>query len=95
MKRVVVAGGGVSGLTAAFYIERFAKASGIDLEVTVLERRDRLGGRIFTHRSEGFRVEEGCNGFLDSKPATIELCADLRISDRMQLSNDASRKRYV
>jgi len=95
VKQVVIAGGGISGLTTAFYLERFAKEYGLKVEVTLLEGRNRLGGRIFTHRSEGFRVEEGCNGFLDSKPSTVELCADLDISGEMQRSSDAARKRYV
>ncbi|MHC4660088.1 MAG: protoporphyrinogen oxidase [Planctomycetota bacterium] len=95
MKKVVVICAAISGLSTAFHIERMAEAHGIDIKVTVLEMRGRLGGRIFTHRSEGFRVEEGCNGFLDSKPSTLELCADLGISEKMQKSNDSARKRYV
>jgi len=95
MKRVVIAGAGISGLTAAYYIEKLARERGFDISLTVLESRERLGGRIFTHRSEGFRVEEGCNGFLDSKPSTLALCDDLGISDRIQRSNDSARKRFV
>jgi len=44
-KRVIVIGAGVSGLAAAKSLQE----SGA--EVTVLEARDRIGGRVFTDRA--------------------------------------------
>lgn len=50
---VLVIGGGAAGLAAA------RELSTAGLKVTVLEARDRLGGRIFTDHSSGFPVELG------------------------------------
>src|SRR5947209_3934634 len=44
MARVVIVGGGISGLTLAYRLERLAPAS----EVTVLERTPRPGGKVGT-----------------------------------------------
>ena len=46
-------------------------------DVTVLEAEARPGGKVWTLREEGFTVEAGPNGFLDAKPATLELCREL------------------
>ncbi|QLF70244.1 FAD-dependent oxidoreductase [Peteryoungia desertarenae] len=53
--RVVVIGAGMAGLTAA------ARLKGEGAAVTVLEARNRIGGRIYTDRSLGVPVEQGAN----------------------------------
>ena len=50
---VLVIGGGIAGLAAA------RQLTGAGLRVTLLEARDRLGGRIYTHHAEDFPVELG------------------------------------
>ena len=72
MPRVVIVGAGISGLALAY---RLGQARP-DVEVIVLERDDRPGGKIWTHREAGFQVEAGPNGFLDTKPTTLNLCRD-------------------
>src|SRR5262249_50727772 len=47
-------------------------------------------------RRDGFQVEIGPNGFLDSKPATMTLCRDLGLGDRLLAASEASgRNRYL
>jgi polyamine oxidase len=55
LEKVLVVGGGVSGLAAA----RELHSSGF--QVTVLEGRDRLGGRVWTHRGLGIPVDLGAS----------------------------------
>lgn len=95
MVRVIVVGGGVSGLSTAFYIEKKAKEAGKKIELTVLESSKRLGGKAWTYEEEGFACESGVNGFLDNKPSTLELCSDIGISDELLPSNDSARKRFI
>ncbi len=95
MKKIAVIGAGISGLSTAYAIERLAGEAGLDVEVTVLEREERTGGKIWSIKEEGYLCEWGPNGFLDSKPMTLELCAQLGIEDRLERSNDNARKRFI
>src|SRR5437764_8153777 len=92
MARVVIVGAGISGLSLAYRLERLAPTA----EVTLLEQRDRPGGTCWTERRDGFQVEIGPNGFLDSKPSTLSLCRDLGLGDRLLPATDVARRnRYL
>jgi oxygen-dependent protoporphyrinogen oxidase len=94
-RRVVVVGGGVAGLAAAFRIDRSARSEGLDVEVQLLEAEAHSGGKIGTVRESGFLCETGPNGFLDNEPATLRLVHDLGLDDRLQRSEDSARRRYL
>lgn len=94
MIRVAIVGGGISGLTAAFYLEQ-ERRKGAPLEIVVFESDSRFGGVIRTERVEGCLVEAGPDSFLTSKPWARELCDDLRLSGQLIGSRDAERKTYV
>jgi len=92
MSNVVIVGGGVSGLATAFRLRR----ANPTLAITVLEARERAGGNVGTEVRDGFRLEIGPNGFLDSKPGMMQLCRDLGLGDRMIAASEGSRKnRFV
>lgn len=95
MKKVLVIGGGISGLSTAWLLDKRAREAGISLDLCLLEQELQPGGKIKSVREEGFLCEWGPNGFLDSKPQTLELCAALGITDRLHRSNDNARKRYI
>ena len=94
MKRVAIVGGGISGLTAAFYLER-ARRQGAELEYALFERDPRPGGVMRTDRVGGCLVEAGPDSFLTEKPWALTLCRDLGIEDQLIGSNDARRKTYI
>jgi protoporphyrinogen/coproporphyrinogen III oxidase len=93
--KLVVVGGGISGLAAAYRAVELARERSIPLELTVLEARDRLGGTIATERVGGFIVESGPDSFLSEKPWALALCRRLRIEDRLVRTDDRSRKVFV
>ena len=95
MKKVAIIGAGISGLSTANAVERLAAAAGVDVDVTVFERENRTGGKIWSIKEEGYLCEWGPNGFLDSKPMTLDLCEHLGIRDRLERSNDNARKRFI
>ena len=95
MRQIAIIGGGISGLSAAHAIERLTKEAGISAQVTVFEKEERTGGKVWSLHEEGFLCEWGPNGFLDSKPMTLELCARLGISERLLRSDDNARKRFI
>jgi oxygen-dependent protoporphyrinogen oxidase len=95
MKKVAIIGAGISGLSTAYAIERLAGLADLDVEVTVFEREERTGGKIWSIKEEGYLCEWGPNGFLDSKPMTLELCDQIGVWDKLERSNDNARKRFI
>ncbi|RJQ43803.1 MAG: protoporphyrinogen oxidase [Nitrospiraceae bacterium] len=89
MKRAIIVGGGLSGLTLAYVLQQ----KNVGLDISVYESDDRPGGKIWTEKNEGFLCEKGANGFLDNKPRTLELCKILGI-DPVR-SNENSKKRFI
>ena len=90
--RVVVIGGGLSGLAAAHRIHERARTMRRPVELTVLEAKDRLGGVLWTDRFDGFTLEGGPDSFITNKPWGIELCQRLGLSDQL-IETDANHRR--
>jgi len=95
MTSVVIIGAGISGLATAYAVEQLAAQAGLEVNVQVLEKQDRTGGKIWSRREEGFLCEWGPNGFLDNKPMTLDLCDSLGIDAQLLRSNDNARKRFI
>jgi len=95
MKKAIIVGGGISGLATAYLLRRKAAAEGVELEITLLEKDPRIGGKIWSIKDEGYLCEWGPNGFLDSKPQTLDLCRQLGASELLLRSNDNARKRFI
>jgi len=94
-KRVVIAGGGVTGLVAAYHLREKAVEAGLDIECIVLEKDVRLGGKIVTEQQDGFLFEGGPDCFVREKPSVVALCERIGIADRLLASNDSSTGTFV
>ena len=92
---VAIVGGGITGLAAAFYLQKNASASGVKLRCTLLERAPFLGGKIISQQMGGFLVEGGPDCFLTRKPWALALCRELGLGDDLIGTNEAGRKVYV
>ena len=57
--KAAVVGGGISGLSTAYYLEKLAEASSLEIEVTLLEKEVRLGGVVKSERVDGILYEGG------------------------------------
>jgi protoporphyrinogen/coproporphyrinogen III oxidase len=93
--RVVVIGGGLSGLAAAHRIHERARISRRQVELTVLEAKDRLGGVLWTDRESGFALEGGPDSFITNKPWGIDLCHRLGLSDQLVETEASHRRSFV
>jgi protoporphyrinogen/coproporphyrinogen III oxidase len=93
--RVVVIGGGLSGLAAAHRIHERARTMRRPVELTVLEAKDRLGGVLWTDRYEGFTLEGGPDSFITNKPWGIDLCHRLGLSDQLIETDSNHRRSFV
>src|SRR5207245_10680225 len=93
--RLVVVGGGITGLAAAPHALELARQRRIALERTLVEARERLGGTIATERAGGFLIEAGPDSFLSEKPWALALCRRLGLEDRLARTDDRYRKVFV
>lgn len=80
--RVVVAGGGVTGLSAAFYLQRLAEARQLGLTVTLIEADSRIGGKVQTVIRDGFVLEQGPDSFLARKGDALDLAQDVGLGNQ-------------
>lgn len=94
-RTVVVLGGGISGLATAFALHEQAAAAGLSLRCTLLESGSSWGGKIVTHRVGDLVTEAGPDSFLSQKPAGLELCAKLGLTDQLINTNETGKKAFV
>jgi oxygen-dependent protoporphyrinogen oxidase len=86
---VVVIGGGISGLAAAFGLQRRGVA------VEVLEADARAGGVIGTQRRDGALYERGPNSALDTSPLINELLDALGIRGERADASAVAATRFI
>lgn len=91
--KILIAGGGITGLTAAYRLQKLAEAAGVTPEIIVVERDERLGGQVQTDRVDGLVIEEAPDSFLMRKPWLAELCQELGLP--LVGTNQQVRKTYV
>jgi oxygen-dependent protoporphyrinogen oxidase len=89
MKSVAIIGGGITGLSAGFYLHR----SGIP--VTVYEATGRVGGAIQSLRQDGYLAEFGPNTILETSPKITQLVQDAGLQARRMDPDPKAEARYV
>jgi len=94
-KRVVVIGGGITGLTAAYRLTQATQAREVPLEVVLLEASGRLGGTIATHAQDGLLMEQGPDCFLSAKPWGVRLCEELGLGDEFIGTTTQYRQSFI
>lgn len=92
---VVVIGGGISGLSSSYYLQKLAEENGRPIRIVLVEAEDKLGGKINTLNRDGFVIEKGPDSFLARKLAIIDLARDLGISDELATTNPNASKTYI
>jgi oxygen-dependent protoporphyrinogen oxidase len=95
MKKIVIIGGGVSGLSAAFRLNELKKEGKFDGDFVLLEAGNRLGGIVKTVKRDGFLLEAGPDAFLSEKPEVLELAKKLEIENELLPTNDENRRSFL
>jgi oxygen-dependent protoporphyrinogen oxidase len=93
--RVVIIGAGMSGLASALRLEESARASGIPLDLTLLESGPKPGGVTSTIEMNGFLIEEGPDCFLTEKPAGVALVKHLGLEDQLIGTNPNIHQSFI
>lgn len=94
-RRLVVIGGGISGLAAATAAAECAVAAGQPLEVVLLEREPAVGGKARSFRAAGWLVECGPTGYLDEDAVVEELAGRAGLGDEAVEATEAAKLRYL
>ncbi|HUL37578.1 MAG TPA: protoporphyrinogen oxidase [Thermodesulfobacteriota bacterium] len=100
MKRIIIIGGGVAGLGAAYKITR-AASEGHDIHFVLLEKDKRLGGKIQTEivpdpsEKGRFVIDGGPDCFLTEKPACHRIAKLAGIFDDELPTDDSRRRTWI
>jgi protoporphyrinogen/coproporphyrinogen III oxidase len=89
--KVVILGGGITGLAAAHALLRPAGA----FEITLVEREARLGGNIRTVQRDGFVMDGGPDSWVASKPHATALAKSLGLERRLIPTRPENRHVYI
>ena len=92
-KRVVIVGGGITGLSAAYFLLKRSRELEVPIEIALIEASKRLGGKIRTERTHDFVIEGGPDAFLVQKPWAVRLCRELGLGEQLVAPNPG--KTYV
>ena len=91
MTRIVVIGGGISGLAAAHRLLELSPTT----RVTLIEASSRLGGTIRTDERDGFLLERGPDSFISEKPEAVALAKRLGLEPRLLETNAQHRRSFI
>lgn len=95
--KIIIIGGGIAGLSAAYYAAKKIP----DAQITLIEASEHWGGKINTDRvnfddgADAFIIEGGPDTFLATKPWGVALCTELGLADRLHGTNPHKKNTYV
>ena len=87
-RKVVIVGGGITGLTTAYYLQQQAMEQNLPLEIVLIESSLRLGGKIHTVRKNSYTIERGPESFFDTGSSVRSLAHDLNIEHKIIQNNN-------
>ncbi len=93
--RVVIIGGGISGLALAHRLSELRREHHLPLELTLLEAHERVGGVIETQQHDGWLLESGPDAFLSEKPWAVDLCRRLGMTEQLIETQSSFRRSFV
>ncbi|AGT30999.1 protoporphyrinogen oxidase [Geobacillus genomosp. 3] len=92
-RTVVIIGGGITGLTAAYYLQKAIKEQHLPLACKLVEATHRLGGKVQTVVRDGFVIERGPDSFLARKTSAFRLVKEVGLEQ--EIVHNATGKSYI
>lgn len=93
-KKIVILGAGICGLSTAWYLQ---KKYGKSVDITIVEKSDRVGGWIQTSNVDGYLFDHGphsCRTY-GAGIHTLELIEDLEIQDQVIVADSSATSRFL
>lgn len=82
-RKIVIVGGGITGLAAAYRAQEKINNEQLDASITIIEANHRLGGKIQTVVQDGFVIERGPDSFLERKKSMGRLITDVGLDHKL------------
>lgn len=92
-QKIIIIGGGIAGLTSAFYLQKAIQEENLPIELKLIEASHRLGGKMQTVIRDGFTIERGPDSFLARKLSISRLAKEVGMEE--QLVHNSTGKSYV
>jgi len=93
MAEVVIIGGGISGLSAAYKL--LQEQSSQPINITLIEESMRLGGVLCTENEGDYVVEHGADSFITNKPWAKQLCLELGLENELVETSETNRRSLI
>lgn len=93
VKTAVIVGGGITGLTAMYYLQKWNRNHSEELKLILLEANEYLGGKIHTVHDGQFIMEAGADSIVTRHESVMPLVQDLNLQD--QAVYNATGKSYI
>ena len=91
--KIIIIGGGIAGLTSAFYLQKAIQEHNLPIEIQLIEASHRLGGKMQTVIRDGYTIERGPDSFLARKTSITRLAREVGMED--QLVHNSTGKSFV
>ncbi|MDQ0299854.1 oxygen-dependent protoporphyrinogen oxidase [Salibacterium salarium] len=85
--KVAIIGGGITGLTSAYYLQKEMMTNQLDIEYDLYEKTSQLGGKIKTDHYNGFVIEQGPDSFLARKESASKLAKEVGLEEELISNN--------
>lgn len=97
---VAILGGGITGLSVAWYLQQAAARDGLPLTYTLIEKSGRWGGKIRSEQVQrdgepAWVLEAGPDGLLTRKPWALALARELKLNERFLAVNRENSRTFV
>ncbi|WP_428909377.1 protoporphyrinogen oxidase [Niallia sp. Krafla_26] len=94
-KQIVIIGGGITGLSAAYYLQKAVREKHLPYDVTLIEASHRLGGQLQTYKRNGYVIERGPDCFLESQESATRLALEVGLGDQLVHNKPTSTLIYA
>ncbi|MBU7595646.1 protoporphyrinogen oxidase [Metabacillus halosaccharovorans] len=83
MKTVLVIGGGITGLTAMYYLQKYKNEQKLDLQLILVEQSKQLGGKIRSVHHDDFIMETGADSIVARNEGVMPLIKELQMEEEI------------
>ncbi len=94
-KKVIIIGGGISGLSTAYFLQEQSKKNNVPIKIRLIEASPRLGGKITSEQVDGFVIEGGPDSFITQKKWGMELIQQLGLTERLVQTHPVEKSVYI